>query len=112
MKPTFVGPRRLEQEGNIEKIEFEFEELLVKIKEVIWKITDVREGSWCTDMAGIREDIQKLDNYLENVIEDVFIDVVSIEDCVVGLLGFKNFLKRPNLSKMLDSKIEFVRIFK
>lgn len=102
------GARALEHELQYKKIQESFYETLDKIKQNRDCILDVTIFIWLQQISHFRSQIENIDNMMNNLIHNIFDDVLNVEEGLEALYSMKRFVIRKNLHKTLHNYWTFI----
>lgn len=91
------GAGGMEHELQYKKIEDSFSGILEEVNEIGDSILDVTTNTWLGRIVLIGQKIQDIDNMVKNLIEEIFKDVLNIEEGIEALYAMKRFATREHL---------------
>ncbi|KAK0072693.1 hypothetical protein PV325_010946, partial [Microctonus aethiopoides] len=102
------GARALEHELQYKKIQESFYEALNKIKQNRDCILDVTIFTWLQQISHFRSQVDNIDNMMNNLIHNIFDDILNVEEGLEALYSMKRFVIQKNLHKTLHNYWTFI----
>lgn len=111
-KPKFGGNRGPEFESVCDKIESMFVECLEDVEKVSEMIFNVQNAEWFDEILKFRNRMKDIEIVVENLVNDVFSQIKTMDDGVEALAAFYNYSLRPTLKTLFDRKtIQVYKLF-
>ncbi|KAK0095174.1 hypothetical protein PV326_009041 [Microctonus aethiopoides] len=95
------GARALEHELQYKKIQESFYETLNKIKQNRDCILDVTIFTWLQQISHFRSQVDNIDNMMNNLIHNIFDDILNVEEGLEALYSMKSIDNKANTNSEL-----------
>ncbi|XP_031338901.1 dynein heavy chain 2, axonemal-like isoform X2 [Photinus pyralis] len=106
--PRLGGTRGVEFETWCVRIENMFQESLNYIEEQRETILDVQDSSWNDKILKFRARMEVIETVIENLVNAIFKEVVTVEDGIEALAALYNYSTRKSLKNVFDFQTRFI----
>ncbi|XP_057654894.1 dynein axonemal heavy chain 2 isoform X2 [Diorhabda carinulata] len=103
-KPMFGGAKGVDFDNWAERIEGMYNEALIDIDKVQFRILEVNASEWYDDILKFRTRMKDIEVVIENLTNAVFDNIANIEDGIESLWALHNYTKRKTLTSLFEGK--------
>ncbi|CAG9772859.1 unnamed protein product [Ceutorhynchus assimilis] len=103
-KPLFGTSKGQQFENWAEKIEKMFNDSLIDIEKIKYRILDVQQPEWYDDILKFRTRMKELEVIVENLTNAVFDEIANVEEGIESLAALYNYSKRKSLYSLFEAK--------
>ncbi|XP_043279409.1 dynein-1-beta heavy chain, flagellar inner arm I1 complex isoform X2 [Venturia canescens] len=98
------GPKAIELDKLYRNIEDSFRTTLSDIKTARNEILDIVSSDWFYRISRYKDEIKNVENMVKNWINEIFDDILNVEEGIEALYGIRMFTGRANLRETLNDK--------
>ncbi|KAF5308522.1 hypothetical protein FQR65_LT06187 [Abscondita terminalis] len=107
-KPRFGGTRGEEFEHWCDRVENMFQRSLDAVEEQKIQIFNVQDSAWNDEMLKFRGKMKEIETVIENLVNAIFSEVVTVDEGVEALASLYNYSTRKTLNTLFDQKTSTV----